>query len=80
MARIEGVRDHEAGWLTRLSFGAVRRASGKVSEGIRIAAHRPSLFFGWMLHEALFRRPGRVAPSLRTLAQIKVAMLVGCPL
>ena len=79
MARISGLSDRESGWFARFVYRSVRKRVGRVSEGFRIAARTPGLFAGWMLHEAMYIRPGRVAPELRTLLQIKVAMLVGCP-
>ncbi|MAE96844.1 MAG: hypothetical protein CL910_19520 [Deltaproteobacteria bacterium] len=80
MARIPGLRDDESGWFARFFYRAVRKRSGKVGDSWRIAAHAPGLLAGWGLHEFFYGRLGKVEPALRTLVQIKVAMLVGCPL
>ena len=79
MARISGLSDRESGWFARFVYRSVRKRVGKVGDSWRIAARTPGLFTGWIFHEAFYLRPGRVAPDLRTLLQIKVAMLIGCP-
>jgi alkylhydroperoxidase family enzyme len=79
MARMRGLEDREAGWLARFVFRGVRRRVGQVSDAWRIAAHRPGLLFGWALHELAYERARGVDRRLRTLVQLKAAMLIGCP-
>ena len=79
MARIRGVSDRDAGWISRLIFRGVRRRVGRVSDTWRIAAHRPGLLLGWALHELAYERERTLDRRLRTLAQLKVAVLIGCP-
>ncbi len=79
MSRMPGVSDQEASWISRILFRAIRRRVGRVSDTWRIVAHQPGLLLGWSLHELSFDRARRVERRLRTLAQLKVAVLIGCP-
>ena len=79
MARMQGLSDAESGWFARVFYWIMRRRSGKVGQTWRIAAHAPGLLAGWAFHEAFFDRRGQIERRLRTLIQIKVAMMVGCP-
>ena len=79
MAHMPGVTDHEASWIARLIFRGIRRRVGRLSDTWRIAAHTPGLLLGWTLHELAFERARRVDQRLRTLAQLKTAVLIGCP-
>ena len=79
MARMQGVSTREASWITRLIFRGIRRRVGRLSDTWPIAAHQPGLLLGWALHELSFERAGTVDRRLRTLAQLKVSVLVGCP-
>ena len=79
MARLSGVADHEASWMARLIFRGIRRRVGRLSDTWRIAAHTPGLLLGWALHELAFERARTVDQRLRILAQLKAAVLIGCP-
>ncbi len=79
MARLQGVPEREVNWFIRYFFRTVRRRMGHLSEAWTIAAHRPGLLVGWILHEAAYDRSQVLDRRLRTLAQLKVAALVGCP-
>ncbi|HYL35034.1 MAG TPA: hypothetical protein VEV17_03875 [Bryobacteraceae bacterium] len=77
--RATGVQDREAGLRTRFIYWLIKRRLGRVPLGTRIRARDPKLLelAGRMdLHVA---SAGVVSPQLKELAQIKVAMLVGCP-
>ena len=79
MARMNGVSTREANWITRLIFRGIRRRVGHLADTWPIAAHRPGLLLGWALHELSYERTHGVERRLRTLAQLKVAVLIGCP-
>ena len=79
MARMAGLTDKEAGWIAKLVFRGVRRRVGKLTDTFRIAAHAPGLLLGWALHELAYERANKVDRRLRTLAQLKTAVLIGCP-
>ena len=79
MSRLPGVGDREASWLTRLIYRGIRRRVGKLADTWKIAAYAPGLLLGWSLHELAFERSQSVDRRLRTLAQLKAAVLIGCP-
>ncbi len=79
MSRMPGVADREASWTARFIFQPIRRRAGRLSETWRIAAHKPGLLLGWTIHEVALDRVRTVDRRLRVLAQIKVAVLIGCP-
>jgi len=76
---MEGVTDGKASWIVRLIFRAIRQRVGRLSDTWRIAAHAPGLLVGWSVHELAVDRARKVDRRLRTLAQLKVAVLIGCP-
>jgi hypothetical protein len=79
MARIEGIADKEADLFTRSIFAAVRHKLGRIPESMRITAYQPRLLAGLggmeMAQEALHS----VDPVVKALAEIKVAVMIGCP-
>ncbi len=79
MARIEGVRDAEAGLLTRgLYQGAKRVAGGRVPEPLRIMAHSKPVMWADAIFELALARAHALPARLKCLAGLKVATLVGC--
>jgi hypothetical protein len=79
VSRLQGVPERTATWITRLLFRGIRRRVGRLADTWTIAAHQPGLLLGWALHELSYERARTVDRRLRTLAQLKVAVLVGCP-
>ena len=79
MSRMVGVSDREATWVTRFIFRGIRRRVGRLADTWRIAAYKPGLLLGWVLHELTLDRARGVDRRLRTLAQLKTAVLIGCP-
>ena len=79
MARMHGVSTQAANWITRLIFRGIRKRVGHLSDTWPIAAHQPGLLLGWALHELSYERARSMDRRLRTLVQLKVAVLIGCP-
>lgn len=79
MARLAGVTDRDATWVARLVFRGIRRRVGRLADTWRIAAQMPGLLLGWILHELALDRARGVDRRLRTLAQLKTSVLIGCP-
>jgi hypothetical protein len=79
MARIYGVEEHRAGPVARAIFREVRRQAGKLSETFPILAHAPSVLRGWTAFEFFMGRAHAVEPKLRKLAELKAAVMIGCP-
>jgi hypothetical protein len=78
--RAIGIPDKEAGLRTRIIYWLVKRRRGRVHLGIRLRAHDPKLLelaCRMDVHTASART---VPLVLKELTQIKVAVIVGCPL
>jgi 4-carboxymuconolactone decarboxylase len=85
MARINGLESNQAGWRTRLVYWFVRRAIGKVTgrsrlvEPIKIVAHHPRLLKATAQMEMGQAAATSVPITIKALASIKAATLIGCP-
>ena len=79
MARIEGVEARQAGLFVRFAYWLARRKLGRVVAPVKITAHHPRLLRAMAAMEMGQEAARSVEASLKMLAQIKVAMLVGCP-
>ncbi len=85
MARMSGLEPHQASWYTRLVYWLVRRGIGKLTgsrrlvEPVKIAAHHPRLLKAYGQMEMGQAAATSGPASVKALAGIKVATLVGCP-
>jgi hypothetical protein len=79
MARIQGVLKDKASVVIRLLYWAVQRRVGRVSEMWQISALVPKLGWARGIFELLLDRSYLVDRRIRKLAEIKTAMIVGCP-
>ncbi len=79
MNRSKGVQDHEAGWRTRFLFRLIKRQYRRIPLATRIRAFDPKLLRLARRMDLHVAAPGLVPFKLKELAQIKVAMMVGCP-
>jgi hypothetical protein len=85
MARMNGVEPHAANWLTRLLYGVVRRKMGKITgtplliEPVKITAHHPRLLWAYGQMEMGQEAARSVPTVLKHLAEVKTALLIGCP-
>ncbi len=79
MARIAGKEKSEVGPLIRFAYSMVRRKVGRVVMPMKIHAHHPPLFRAIAFMEAVQTGKGTVPSTIKSLAQVKVATLVGCP-
>ena len=80
MNRAIGVPDKKAGLRTRIIYWLVKRRRGRVHLGIRLRAHDPKLLELACRMDVHTASAGTVPLVLKELAQIKVAVMVGCPL
>lgn len=79
LPRAAGIRDEDVGFRTRRIFRRERRRYGLIPLSVRIRAHDPGLL---NLCEQMNRHTsvsGAIALRLKELAQLKVAVMVGCP-
>ena len=74
-----GVSDREAGLKTRFIYWLVKRRLRRVPLGVRIRARDPKLLELAGRMDLLVASAVTVPAKLKDLAQIKVAVMVGCP-
>jgi len=83
MARISGAPRNQGGLLRRLFVGIVysitQRRLGRVIMPIRVTAHHPRVFWGYLQMEQSQMSSKLVDEKLKGLAQLRVATLIGCP-
>jgi hypothetical protein len=79
MARIEGIEASNAGLFVRIAYWFTRRRLGRVITPIKIAAHHSRLLRAVGAMEMGQEAAKSVDAPLKMLAEVKVAMLVGCP-
>ena len=77
-SRVPEVPASEAGPLARLTYLYSRRRYGRVPAPARVYAHHPRLMAGYGVLELAFERSKRLEDRLKMLAEIRVAMVVGC--
>jgi hypothetical protein len=78
MARIAG-EPERAGLFVRFVYWMVRRKLGRVVLPVKITAHHPRLLRSMGEMEAGQMAARSVDISLKSLASVKVATLIGCP-
>ncbi|MBZ5592887.1 MAG: hypothetical protein LAP39_11670 [Acidobacteriia bacterium] len=79
MARIAGIEPGQAGLFVRFVYWLTRRKVGRVVLPIKIAAHHPRLLRSVGEMEAGQMAARSVDAALKSLAELKVAMQIGCP-
>jgi len=79
MSRSQGVPDRVAGLLTRILFWLARRKIGRVPLGMRVRAFDPKFFRNCVRMDLYAASNGTVPIHLKELAQLKTALMVGCP-
>jgi AhpD family alkylhydroperoxidase len=78
VTRIFGLPEKDAGLLGRFAYRFSRRRFGKVPEPVRVTAHHPKVLLGGGAMELALDRSDLVDARLKKLAEMKVALLVGC--
>jgi AhpD family alkylhydroperoxidase len=80
MARIQGVREEQAGPFLRLVYRITRRQMGgeRLPEPVTVYAHTPLLMSGYGAFEGAFERSRKSPPRLKALAEMKAAAVAGC--
>jgi 4-carboxymuconolactone decarboxylase len=82
---MNGVGPDQAGWYTRFVYWLVRRGIGKLTgssrliEPVKITAHHPRLLKAYGQMEMGQAAATSVPVTLKALAEIKAATLIGCP-
>ncbi|MCR9094799.1 MAG: hypothetical protein NXI30_11330 [bacterium] len=78
MARIEGVGDQEASFMTKRVFAAAAKEAGAVPDPLRIMAKSSPTMWGAGLLQVSLDRARSVPDRLKTLACLKAASMIGC--
>ena len=79
MLRSQGVQNNEAGLITRVIFFLAKRYLGRVPLGTRIRAFDPKFLRRAARMDLYSAGKGVVPIPLKELAQLKTALMVGCP-
>jgi hypothetical protein len=79
MPRIPEVEPSQANLLTRFVYWMTKRSIGRVIVPVKVTAHQPRLLRGVGAMEQAQAAVHSVPQTLKELASIKAAMLVGCP-
>ena len=77
MPRIDGPK--RPGLTARLAYWYCKRMLGRVVAPVKIHAHHPRLLRGVGAMERAQMAAHSVDPALKSLAQVLVAMRIGCP-
>ena len=83
MARIRGADPGRqgllGGLLTRIAYRLTKRRVGRVVMPVQIVAHHSRILWGHAQMELSLAASRLVEASLKDLAQLRVATLIGCP-
>ena len=83
MARLPGAEPGKqgllGGLLTRIAYALTKRKVGRVVMPVQIVAHHGRILWGQAQMELSFGASRLVDASLKNLAQLRVATLIGCP-
>lgn len=83
MARIPGAVPSRQGFLggllTRIVYSLTKRKLGRVVMPVQVTAHHSQLLWGYGQMEQSLLSSHRVDETLKELASLRVATLVGCP-
>lgn len=79
MAKIPPVPPAEAGWLLKSAHRYSKKLVGKELEPSAVMAHSTPVLGAYALFELVSGRAKAVPDRIKLLAEIKAAMMVGCP-
>jgi hypothetical protein len=79
MQRIAGIEPQQANLFTRFVYWMTKRQIGRVIEPLKVTALQPRLLRASGQMEYAQRKMHSVDETLKALADIKVATLIGCP-
>ena len=79
MLRSDGVQNRRAGLTARFIFFLAKRFLGRVPLGTRIRAFDPKYLRRAVRMDLYSAAKGVVPMHLKELAQLKTALMVGCP-
>ena len=79
MERVKGVASDQAGWIAKLIYRALKKRLGLVPKSKTLAAYDTGGLVATTWMDVVCASAKSIPASLKELAQVKVAMLAGCP-
>jgi hypothetical protein len=79
MAKIDPVAPNQAGWLLKAANRYSKRRVGRELEPSAVLAHHTAILGAYGLFELASGRAKSVPDRIKSLAELKAAMMVGCP-
>jgi hypothetical protein len=79
MERVRGVGPAEAGWIAKLIYRELKKRIGLVPKSKTLTAHHTQTLVASTWMDAVNASARTVPMVLKELAQLKVAMMAGCP-
>jgi hypothetical protein len=79
MDRVKGVDPQTAGWIARFVFRALRKRIGLVPKSKLLTAYDTQTLLAGSWMDGVVAVAKTVPATLKELAQLKVAAMVGCP-
>jgi len=79
MPRIEGIPEEKAAPFTRKLIEQNLAQFGHVLPGVGIVGHAPTIQEGAQALNQGITKAGRISQQLRSLMNVRVALMVGCP-
>ena len=79
MERVRGVTTGEAGWIAKLIYRELKKRMGLVPKSKTLTAHHTQTLVASTWMDAVNASARTVPIVLKELAQLKVAMMAGCP-
>jgi hypothetical protein len=79
MDRVTGIKPAQASGLTKLLYRVLEKRIGLVPKSKTLAAHHTPTMLASSWMDAIVADAKTVPPLLKELAQLKTAMLAGCP-
>ena len=77
--RVNGIGKAQAGWIAKFVYRAIEKRMGLVPKSKTLVAHHTPTLLASSWLDAIVASARTVPIALKELAQLKVAMLAGCP-
>ncbi len=79
MDRVTGVTPARAGWVAKWIYRELKKRIGRIPKSKTLQAYDTGTLVACTWMDTAVAKARTVPPSLKELAQLKVAALVGCP-
>lgn len=78
MSRLSELRTQRPGLLGRIVYFVARRKLGRVPEPVKVLHRNPAVMMAVGGYETALERASQVPHRLKVLAEVRVAMQIGC--